>query len=73
MSEVDRIQNEIRARLAQYRAAVDGRDDLVTLAYANRLSKREIHQLTGLARTTIDTILADSMGVTAGNGDGEGS
>jgi len=34
------------------------RDDVVRCAYASGLTKKRIHDLTGLARDTIDRILA---------------
>jgi DNA invertase Pin-like site-specific DNA recombinase len=34
------------------------RDDMVRTALANGISKNRIHKLTGIARTTIDRIIA---------------
>ena len=35
------------------------RDEVVRMAFASGVSKIEIHRLTGIARTTIDRILAE--------------
>lgn len=46
--------------LRAFRQAMDGRDTLVRQAVQAGISKHRIHQLTGIARTTIDRILTSS-------------
>lgn len=43
--------------LTRYRHAMDGRDDMVRRAHATGITKRRIHALSGIARTTINRIL----------------
>ncbi|WP_225877225.1 DUF6003 family protein [Streptomyces resistomycificus] len=43
--------------LADFRATLEGRDDMVRRARAAGLSKNRIHVLSGIARTTIDRII----------------
>lgn len=45
-------------RLAKWAACVAERDELVRGAFAAGIPKHRIHTLTGIARTTIDRILA---------------
>ncbi|MCZ4506965.1 DUF6003 family protein [Streptomyces sp. ActVer] len=45
--------------LTDFRATMDGRDDMVRRARAAGISKHRIHVLTGIARTTIDRILKE--------------
>lgn len=45
--------------LADFRATLEGRDDMVRRALAAGISKNRIHTLTGIARTTIDRILKE--------------
>jgi len=50
------------AQLAELVGALDvieRRDDVIRAAYAAGYSKSELHRLTGLARTTINRILAE--------------
>ncbi|MFJ6566667.1 hypothetical protein ACIQNU_04555 [Streptomyces sp. NPDC091292] len=49
--------------LSHYRQAIDGRDGMVRDATTSGISKNRIHTLTGIARTTIDRILEDTMAV----------
>jgi len=49
---------QARELLAEYAAVLRSRDDRVRTTFAAGLSKSEIHRLTGIARTTIDAILA---------------
>jgi hypothetical protein len=44
--------------LAGYAASLAGRDDLVLAALAAGITKHRIHVLSGIARTTIDKIVA---------------
>lgn len=48
--------DEAREELAAWRREHDRRDSLVLAALEAGLEKTEIHQLTGIARTTIDRI-----------------
>jgi hypothetical protein len=50
---------EAERALARYAETTGGRDELVRAAFAAGLSKHRIHQLSGIARTTIDRILED--------------
>ena len=45
--------------LTDFRATLEGRDDMVRRARATGISKNRIHVLTGIARTTIDRILKE--------------
>lgn len=60
MTEAQRLTLELAlTRWADQRRAADAsRDDLVRTAVANGISKNRIHVLTGIARTTIDRIIA---------------
>ncbi|MER7733653.1 DUF6003 family protein [Streptomyces erythrochromogenes] len=46
--------------LKTFRQAMDERDSLVRQAVKAGISKHRIHQLSGIARTTIDRILANT-------------
>lgn len=52
---------ENRARLeqelAEWAAGQSDRDNLIRAAYVGGVTKLRIHQLTGIARTTIDRII----------------
>jgi hypothetical protein len=50
---------EIRAALQRYAETTRGRDELVRRALAADLTKMEIHELSGIARTTIDRITSE--------------
>lgn len=50
---------EIRAALLRYAEVARGRDELVRRALAADLQKKEIHELSGIARTTIDRIIKE--------------
>lgn len=47
--------------LAEYKRVLESRDRVVRLAYGAGLSKQDIHNWSGIARTTIDRILAESV------------
>ncbi|MFF2852713.1 hypothetical protein ACFVT5_41430 [Streptomyces sp. NPDC058001] len=47
--------------LSHYRQIADGRDRMVRDATTVGVTKNRIHTLTGIARTTIDRILEDTM------------
>jgi hypothetical protein len=49
---------QIEDALADYAAIVAGRDELILAALAAGLTKHRIHLLSGIARTTIDKIIA---------------
>lgn len=49
---------EAEQLLAEFGGTVASRDERVRAAYRNGVRKKRIHELTGLARTTIDRILA---------------
>lgn len=49
---------EAEESLTDYAATVASRDERVRAAVAVGVSKHRVHILTGIARTTIDTILA---------------
>lgn len=51
-----------RRELADWAANDGRRDDLVRAALSAGIAKTEIHELTGLARTTIDRIAPESPG-----------
>jgi hypothetical protein len=53
-------RDEAVHRLKIWAYAHARRDEFVRVAYAAGVSVRRIHKLTGIARTTIDRILADS-------------
>ena len=59
---------QARERLAAWRAVHDQRDELVRSALAAGLEKMEIHQITGIARTTIDRI--ERLAAIVGDGRG---
>jgi hypothetical protein len=48
---------EAERALTSYAETTGGRDELIRAALAAGLSKHRIHQLSGIARTTIDRIL----------------
>jgi hypothetical protein len=54
--ETYRLQETIRNRLKILREWLDQRDGLVCDAVAAGITKQEVHQISGLARTTIDAI-----------------
>lgn len=58
MSDRDLTVKEARHLCGKYRTWVELRDYVIRNAYAAGLSKAEIHKLTGVARSTIDVILA---------------
>ena len=51
-------EEEAEQALTRYAEARDSRDDLVFAAFNAGLSKHRIHELSGIARTTIDRIIA---------------
>lgn len=51
---------EAEQALTRYAETTGGRDELVRAALAAGVSKHRIHQLSGIARTTIDRIMAES-------------
>lgn len=53
--------DSIRRDLAAWRAGYEKRDELVRAALAARIAKSEIHEATGIARSTIDRIEAASL------------
>jgi DNA invertase Pin-like site-specific DNA recombinase len=54
--------HEARQRLITWQSWTQMRDEFVRQAFASGVSKAEIHRLTGIARTTIDRILAEVIG-----------
>lgn len=62
MDEVKREAVEFALACWRDRAAqvTDGRDGLVRLAAEAGIGKKRIHELTGIARTTIDRILGET-------------
>jgi hypothetical protein len=54
--------DEARRALAEWAANNARRDDVVRAALSAGIAKTEVHQLTGLARTTIDRIAPDLTG-----------
>lgn len=58
MSGRDLTVGEARNLCRSYGMWVASRDEIVTDAYGAGLIKAEIHKLTGVARSTIDVILA---------------
>lgn len=61
---MERVREAARleAELAEWAANNARRDELVRAAYHAGVSKHRIHVLTGIARTTIDRILAGKGG-----------
>ena len=57
--ETLRFMMATEQRLLGWRENFEERDALVRQAVADGVTKQRIHELTGLARTTIDYILAD--------------
>ena len=57
----ERKKAEIEAELVTYHVWASGRDALVVRAVTNGLSKHRVHVLTGISRTTIDTILEKTL------------
>jgi hypothetical protein len=55
-AEKEAAERSLRA----FRQTMDERDSLVRQAVKVGVSKHRIHQLTGIARTTIDRILASN-------------
>ena len=53
MSETAKLEQE----LTEWAAAQADRDNLVRAALAAGFTKQRVHQLTGIARTTIDRII----------------
>ncbi|WP_160051409.1 hypothetical protein [Nocardiopsis sp. FR26] len=51
--------DEARTLLREWASVTRDRDRRVRLAKAAGLQKKEIHQLSGISRPTIDTILAE--------------
>lgn len=50
--------------LTEYRRIASSRDSRVLEAHNTGISKNRIHTLTGIARTTVDRIVEDSMTIT---------
>ena len=61
MNAQDLTYTEAVHLLAKWAEWAALRDQLVRDAYAARVTKTEIHKLTGLARTTVDAILAEEV------------
>ena len=57
MSEKERLENALKAWASGLQHLTGTRDLLVIRAVGLGISKQRIHQLTGIARTTIDRIL----------------
>lgn len=55
MTDVQR--EELEAKLTQWAENNAARDDLIRSAVAAGITKHRVHVLTGIARTTIDTIV----------------
>ena len=53
-------QQTLEQELAEWAAAQADRDNLVRAALAAGIQKQRVHELTGIARTTINRILADA-------------
>jgi predicted transcriptional regulator len=49
-------EQEVRAELQRYADMRRGRDELVRRALAAGITKKEIHELSGMSRSTIDRI-----------------
>jgi len=56
MTDAQRV--ELEAALVRWAENNSGRDELVRSAVAAGISKHRVHILTGLARTTVDTIVS---------------
>lgn len=54
-------KEEIRAALQRYAEITRGRDELVRRALAADIKKTEIHELSGIARSTIDRIIQEGI------------
>jgi molybdopterin-guanine dinucleotide biosynthesis protein A len=53
-------QPKLEQELAEWAASQADRDNLVRAALAAGVTKQRVHELTGIARTTINRILADA-------------
>lgn len=51
-------QDKARELLARYRAAAARRDAIIVAAYKAGISKHEISRLSGVARATVDRVMA---------------
>lgn len=50
-------QAQLEQELTEWAASVADRDNLVRAAYAGGVTKQRIHELSGIARTTINRIV----------------
>ena len=68
---VDLTKRQAEELLIEYASVMRSRDDRVRAAFVAGVSKSEIFRLTGIARTTIDRIVAqDGDGPQADPGEG---
>jgi len=64
---VRQAREMLTAWAAEQDAVAARRDEVVRAAVEAGLSKAEVHRLTGIARTTVDRILADLRGRQGGD------